>query len=447
VSLITERARSHNDSQPQKKPPLRVAFFWLGAFYFIYCARPEDWVKALGYAPMAKITAIMALFGLFFSMGKTPRRLSDLPREAVYLLIMIALLFVSALFSPIWRGGAFFNTLNFSKMYVAWVLTFLLITTHERLRRIISIQALAVAAVSAIAIVKGHSVPRLNGVIGGVYSNPNDLAFAIVLNFPFCLAFFVRTKQLFRRMLWGGGMLMMGAALVLTASRAGFIDFLISGTVCLWHFGIKGRRLYLIVSTVFIGTLLLLLAGGRLKERFYGLAGSTDTEVEDVANGSYEERRELMVKSLEGIAHYPILGMGMNNFMVYSGHWKEVHAVYLQIAVEGGIPVLILFLLFLKRGFANLNELRRMRHLDVDTKLFVGALHSSLIGFVVGACFAPEAYQYFTYFAICYTSVLFAIVKEREKTEPASGVWRVQNALSAEPTVSGNVYAREHFHG
>jgi hypothetical protein len=35
----------------------------------------------------------------------------------------------------------------------------------------------------------------------------------------------------------------------------------------------------------------------------------------------------------------------------------------------------------------------------------------------VGALFAPEAYQFFPYFAVAYTSVLLAIAKERE-SEP-----------------------------
>jgi hypothetical protein len=66
---------------------------------------------------------------------------------------------------------------------------------------------------------------------------------------------------------------------------------------------------------------------------------------------------------------------------------------------------------------------------DEQTELFISALHSSLIGFGVGALFAPEAYQYFPYFAVAYTSVLLAIAKEKEPVateagEPALGQLR-----------------------
>lgn len=400
----------------REKEVLRGAFFWLSAFYFVYCARPADSISFLSYIPLAKITGILAFLALVMTAGKTPRRFKDLPKEASYLVAMLALLFASSFLSPIWRGGAFFTTLDLAKMYVAWILTFLLITSLSRLRRIIFIQCASVAVVSLVAIVKGHSIPRLSGVIGGFYSNPNDMAFAIVLSLPFCLAFLLTAKGAFRKVLWSFGMLCMAAALVLTASRAGFIDLLVAGTVCLWDFGIRGRRLYLIAGTAFVGIILLATAGRPLMKRFAAISGdSVNSQMEATAHESYEERKFLMFKAIEAIEHYPILGVGPGDFVVYSGKWKDVHASYLQIAADGGIPVLILYLLFFARGFANLSFLRKMKDLPSEAMLFTGALTSSLVGFAIGACFAPEAYQFFPYFTVCYTSVLFAIVTENQR--------------------------------
>jgi hypothetical protein len=42
-------------------------------------------------------------------------------------------------------------------------------------------------------------------------------------------------------------------------------------------------------------------------------------------------------------------------------------------------------------------------------------LQSSLVGFVVGACFAPEAYQFFPYFAVAFTATLLQTIKEQEQ--------------------------------
>jgi len=371
----------------------------------------------MGFIPLAKITGALAALSLFFSVGKTQRQLRELPREGRFLLVLVFILFVSAFLSPVWKGGAFFNTLDFSKVCVVWILTFLLVTTLSRLRRIIFLQSLSVAVIAFVAIAKGHSVPRLYGVIGGVYSNPNDMAFAIVLSIPFCLAFLLTAHGLFRKAAWCLAVIVMATALIMTASRAGFIDLLIAGMVLLWQFGVKGKRFYLIGAAILISVGLLLVAGKHLAVRFNGIFESGDSGLQDTAHESYEERKLLMMKALEAVAHYPLLGVGAGDFVVYSGLWKDVHASYLEIAADGGIAVLMLYLMFFARGFANLRALRRKQNLDAETVLFVGALKSSLVGFVVGACFAPEAYQYLPYFTVCYTSVLLAMTQERERSE------------------------------
>jgi O-antigen ligase len=271
-----------------------------------------------------------------------------------------------------------------------------------------------VVVVCAVALVRGNSAARLEGVLGhGIYGNPNDLAFAIVLSLPFALAFMVTARNAVIKVLWLCGMLVMAFAIFMTASRAGFIDLVISGSVTLYYFAIKGKRFYLILATALVGVVVMAAAGGKLYDRFAALSGDSTTD--QSAYGSYEQRKYLMVRALDGIAHYPIFGIGVHNFPSYSGAWRDVHMTYLQICVEGGIAVLILYLMFFWRAFKNLKILRQRKNLDPDIVLFIGALQSSLVGFVVGACFAPEAYQYFPYFAVAFTATLLQTVKEQEQ--------------------------------
>ena len=248
--------------------------------------------------------------------------------------------------------------------------------------------------------------------MGGIYGNSNDLAFAIVLTLPFALAFLVTSSSVFKKAIWALGIFIMMAALFLTASRAGFIDLVIAGTVTMWHFGVRGKRPKLIAGVVIAGLLLMAVAGGKLYDRFRDLSG--DSIAEESAYGSYQDRKYLMLRALDGIEHYPVLGLGAGNFQSYSLVWRQVHMTYLQIAVEGGIPSLIIYLLFFRCGFKNLRIMRKAKNLDAQTVLFVGALHSSLIGFAVGALFAPEAYQFFPFFAVAFTSTLLQTLKENE---------------------------------
>jgi len=432
------------EAEARRPASLNGAFFWLSAFYFVYCARPEEWIPGLLFIPLAKISGFLALLGLLTSLGRTQRKFRDLPQESGYLLALICLLFLSALLSPVWKGGAVSHTLDFAKVYVIWILTFLLVTDFKKLRRLIYIQTASVAVISAVSILKGHSRERLEGVIGGIYSNPNDLAFAIVLTLPFCLAFVLSAKRLVVKVCWTAAVALMGLTLFMTASRAGFIMLVVSGIVCLWHFGVKGRRFYLIGISALAVVVLLAVAGGPLFTRMSSFSGNANTELGEIAYDSYEARKFLMYRAIDEIKSHPILGLGVGDFQVVSGDWHDVHMTYLQVAVEGGIPALILYLLFFFSGFRNVNKLLRRRDLDSPTRLFVGGLHGSMIGFVVGASFAPEAYQFFPYFAVGYTSVLVAMMKDGESaTEPVArtswrnrpGTWRAVPNKPAASTV------------
>lgn len=399
----------------RKPKEAAAAFFWLSIFFLVYSTRPEDWIPGLSYVPLAKISIVFAMIALFVAMGRTKRTLKDLPRESKYLLAMIVLMLLFAPLSPVWKGGALLRAFDFAKVYVGWVLTYLLVTNLDRLRRLILIQSVSVALVAVISVVKGSSQLRLHGVLNGIYGNPNDLAFAIVLTIPLILLLLLTSKNLVQRMLWSGSMVIMLYTLFLTASRAGFIDLIISASVALWFFGVKGKRPQLILASTVVGVLLLLVAGRHLGERWVAISGSNiDSSEKMTAYFTYQERKFLMVKALEGILHYPLTGVGTGVFPAYSGHWKTVHMTYLQIAAEAGIPVLVLYLLFFGCGFRKLRSLLRRADPKSDVTMFSWALYCCLLGFAVGACFAPEAYQFFPYFTVAYISALSATVREKE---------------------------------
>lgn len=427
--MAASRQALRDNATAGKPDPTTGAFFWLSAFFVVYCVRPEDWLPGLAYIPLAKISAIFAVIALVAAIGRTKRSFKDLPRESKYLLAMIALLFLWCPLSPVWKGGALMRTIEFAKVYIAWVLTYLLVTNVARLRRLIFIQASSVAVVALISMIKGSSGLRLQGVLNGIYGNPNDLAFAIVLTLPLILLLLLTSKNTFLKVLWGGSMLIMLYTLFLTASRAGFIDLIISAPIALWFFGVKGKRPQLIIVSLVMGVMLLVVAGRHLRDRLVATTGSNiESAEEQTAYGSYEERKFLMFRALYGIVHYPLTGVGTGVFPAYSTRWKQVHMTYLQIAVEGGLPVLILYLLFFRTGFKKLRNLLRKPDPNSEVTLFAWALCCCLVGFVVGACFAPEAYQFFPYFTVAYISALTATVQEKE---------REAKARETAPAVSG----------
>jgi hypothetical protein len=132
---------------------LVAAFTALLLFMFIYCARPEEWIPGLSAVPLAKVAGTMAFLALLFSLRQIRLRL---PREVLYLALLIGQLFLACALSPIWRGGAFEKTLDFAKVLIVVIVISVAVNTLKRLHLLIFTQAASVAAIAAVTLWKGH---------------------------------------------------------------------------------------------------------------------------------------------------------------------------------------------------------------------------------------------------------------------------------------------------
>ena len=412
-------------SMPWKKPKLSrhkllvEAYLSLMLFMVVYCARPEDWIPGLSNIPLAKIAGILALVAFAFSLGKIRQRL---PNEVILVILLTAQLFVTVPMSPVWRGGALNTTLDFAKLVIIVPVMVMAVNTATRLHRLLFIQAASVATISAVAVWKGHMLGgRLTGVLKGNYSNSNDLALAIVISLPLCLALLFLSRSVSSKIAWAVATLVMAYAVFLTGSRGGFLALAVTTAVCLWEFAIRGRRIYLLVIVALVSIALCLSSNRMLSDR---LKSTFDSE-NDVASayGSAEQRQHLFWRSLEVTLEHPLFGVGPGNFPIISDSWLVTHNSYTQMSSEGGIPALVLYVMVLWAGFKNLRRTRKLSGTNKEAKLFAGALHASLAGFVVGSLFASCAYQFFPYFLVAYTTVLLRIAKEQAarsaRVEPA----------------------------
>jgi len=413
------RGRSHElIAMPSTgRGPLFGAFAALLLFMVIYCARPEDWIPGLAAVPLAKVTGGLALLSLVFSLGRVRARLT---LEVWFLIMLIGHLFLTVPMSPVWRGGAFQTTLQFSNVLVIVVVIALVVNTEKRLRQLVFIQAASVGAIAGVTIWKGRSLGgRLEGMLGGYYSNPNDLALAIVITLPLCLPLLFLTKRKTSKIAWMLAMLVMTYAVFVTGSRGGFIALVFAAIVCLWEFAVRGRRPYLLLITAVAGLIFWQFSSDTLRER---LAATFDPEAQREVNtgvgkngsayGSSEERKLLFWRSIAVTEEHPLFGVGPGNFEQLSGRWLETHNAYTQISSEGGVPALFLYVLILLYGLKNVRATKRLASSQTETSMMAGGLQASLVGYIVGSVFNSAAYQFFPYFLVAYTTALFFIAKE-----------------------------------
>jgi putative inorganic carbon (HCO3(-)) transporter len=391
-----------------RRIPLAGAYVSLLLFMVVYCARPEDWIPGLSVVPLAKITGILALLTLMFSLKQFRYAL---PREVVYLILLVGQLLLAAAMSPVWRGGAVQKTLDFAKVLLIVIVMSVAVNTAIRLRRLIFIQATSVAVIAAVAVWKGRLLlGRLEGTLGAYYSDPNDLALAIIISLPLCLALLFLSRGVLQRVGWAVAILLMLYAVISTGSRGGFVSLIVTAVVFLWDFAIRGRRRYLLALAMLAGVVLWQSSSGLLVGRLKGTFNfEGDTAVTEA---SAEARKQLFLRSVDVTKQHPLFGVGPGNFQEISGFWHETHNSLTQMSSEGGVAAFVLYVLILGCGFKNLIATKRLARGRTESSLLARALLASLAGYAVGSFFLSVAYAFFPYFLVGYTTALFQIAKK-----------------------------------
>jgi O-antigen ligase len=393
---------------PDQQERSRMGYWTMVVFSFLYYFRPGDIIPGIAPLHLAKVAAFFAIFALLLGANRLHSR--KLPGEVKIILALFVWLVITIPFAS-WRGGSFAVVFfEFARIVIVVVTLVLTVTRFVELRRLILMQALGVSLMTfAAVIVNNRMQGRLAGMGDGLLSNPNDLAMNIALNWPLCLAFLLTGRGVVKKMFWATTMLVMIYALMATYSRGGFMALAVAILICLWDFGIRGRRAYLLGIAVLGLAGMLVVAPGNYVKRLETLFGKFQEG--DYDRGSAEARKELLEKSLVITATHPVFGIGPGNFPSYTGLWRVTHNTYTQLSSECGIPGLLLFFLLLRRAFLNLFYLRKMPRAPdkQEMHLYVSALSASFVAYLVGAFFSSSAYELFPYYMVIYTTLLYRL--------------------------------------
>lgn len=385
-------------------------FAALVVFFALYYYRPEDFIPVLMYLPMAKIAGVLALLALLGGMSGTK---VEIPKAIKLVWILLVQMMICIPFA-LWPGGALHTIFDkYAKgVVVAMVISMAIVEVRE-LRKLLWIQASAVALVTFLSIVTKHynEQGRLSGVQESILSNPNDLAINIAITFPLCVAFMLHTRGL-KKAIWGLSLAFMSLGVVLTASRSGLLALITSIGFCVWEYGIKGKRRRVVIATavlLVVGMTVALSSShyrARVESIFMGnVEGSGDS-------GSIAARTELLKKSIWVAITHPLVGVGPGCFPIVDKAWHVAHNAYTELAAEAGIPALVLFLMIIGAAFKNIVQVRQSREYreDPEFRLFTQALWAGLAAYVIGSCFASTEYNLYPYFVVGYTCALVRII-------------------------------------
>jgi len=386
-----------------------VAFGALMAFIIVSLTAPQSFVPALAPFRLALLTGASAVVALFVDAFVRHRPLLTRSRETWVAVCLAIWATVSVVFSY-WPGGSVMLLPDFLKTLVAFWLLGTLVDTPARLRSIawmLSVLAVPLAMTGIRNFLSGafmtesvHLVQRIRGYDAPLTDNPNDLALMLNLILPLTIALLLIERRPRARVLLTGMALISVAAILLTFSRAGFLTLVITALLYGRRLFTGARRGWVVAAVV-----LELVAASWLPSNYVDRLG-TITNIEADPTGSAQERwRDTVAATSFALAH-PMLGagFGMNAIALNEtrgAFWKAVHNVYLQVAVELGLPGLILFLLFVVGSFKSVRAVLRGTAGDpASSDLFrlADGLYISLIAFAVEALFHPVAYQLYFYY-------------------------------------------------
>jgi hypothetical protein len=401
-SAVVAQAATH------LRPAHALTFVGLLLFTFVLFYRPYE------YIPVPKTLAFWfatVTLAVFFPLQLAAEgSLTARPRE-VNLVLLFA---VTGLLSiPLAKGSPGEAWATFSDIFLRAVLIFIVIInavrTERRLRWMLLLSVGSAVALSAAALydfrsgrltVEGY---RVEGSLGGIFENPNDMALHLVTMIPIALAMGFGSRGLLRKAFYWGASALMVAGTVVTYSRGGFLALAASTLVLAWMLGRRNR--FAVVAGACVLTLgLLVLAPGNYGARIFSIYDrSLDTY------GSADARQALLMRSVLVALRNPLFGVGMGNFAYVSFRNQVTHNAYTQVAAEMGAAALVIYTLYIVTPLRRLRVVVRETFETRRTSRFyylAAGLVASLVGYMVASFFASVAYYWNIYYLVGYAVCL-----------------------------------------
>jgi O-antigen ligase len=398
-----------------------LAFAGVYLFTLMLYARPNDLFPVLGAFPLVKIVSISVLLIYIGSKISAGERLSVWTLEMTMLMVIAAmgLLLMPIAVSP--QQSIDMLTDTYLKTVIIFILMINLIDTRQRIFSMWKLVVICGAALGVGAIksyINGEFAMkglRIEGLVGGMFENPNDLATALDLLLPFAVVLTLLSKGL-SRLFYLVCAAVLAIGVLFTLSRGGFLGLIASSGVLLWKLG-RSRRLKTTLGVALIcGILLAVMPGG------YGARITTIFNNEQDATGSAQQRRELLERAASVAISRPIVAVGMGNFHIYSIKEKAAHNSYLEIAAELGVMGLIAYLILILAPLRSLHRIERqtrgMRTKSEREMYWLSvSIQAAFIAYMVCSFFASIQYLWYLYYTAAYAVALRQIHAAEELEE------------------------------
>lgn len=407
----TELASGAKDTGEQGAIP----YYFVLLFSFYLLARPEDFFRSLRNIKFALILGSAAIFT--WALGVFSGQIKFRKSRELNLMMGLTVWFILGLPFSFWPSRAIHHLTNeWVKIVMIFVVLTQLITSTRRLRHLLWIMFLSglLATAGTMLLGVGHMEDlvdrdgRVMGITRGFfYGNYLGIAAGVVV--PYLVAVLIHTRSFFKQLMLVGCFAAMVYMIVLTASRGNLINIVVT-LLLVWAIMLRNSMKAKLIGVLFVIGIVLSVAVAPQAfwvrvGTLWGSEASVSDAAGDIAVESSRARKELFIQSLKASAAWPVFGLGMGNFLHYSGETSGIplgtHNTFTQASAEGGIPALVMFVMLLATGITRMRRMVRgcegRPELAQEMSL-ANATIVSLISFMIGACFAHLAWEYYVYY-------------------------------------------------
>jgi len=344
--------------------------------------------------------------------------------KIMFIYLVLSLPFVE------WPGSVVKSGIpSYIKAVVFYFFTIALVTDEKKLRKFMFVfllcQTLRVIEPVFLHITTGYwgsrasmgnweAMDRLSGAPSDVV-NPNGLAFIILMVFPF--VHYLTAVNWKNKVIYLALTPMLIYALLLTASRTGFVCLLVILAAIWW----KSQKRMLLSALLVVG---FVVSAGfvttDLKDRYMSLV-SKDTKNAKTAEGRWTGLKE----NLSVAMRKPLFGHGLGTSAEananYGSFGKIAHNLYAEILQEIGIIGLIIFIMFVKSVIVNFKQSLKVMRTATDEMVFIRALTNGMqVWIFMNIIFGLASYGFSSYewYLFAGLSVVLKRVVEAKGVEP-----------------------------
>lgn len=360
-------------------------FIGLMNYLILLYLRPQEFIPGFEQLPIMLIVGggTAALVALHMTIKKTTLGLRNVPQHWLVLWFFLAIAVSHMAHLEI--SGTADAVQWFLNVVILYFLVATLVYNEKRLRLTMVLLLIMTVFLAVQGIyqfftgvgIAGQQLFQHRIVSIGIFSDPNDLALALLIILPFPMLLVLESPSLFVRVICFVAAAAIALTIFLSESRGGILSL--------------GLLMALIFSKRY-GWRMGVAAGVLMTVVIFAL-GPSRMENLSPEEASAFGRVQAWTVAFDLVRHFPLFGVGAREFTHY--HNKTAHNSFLLCAAELGFfglfPWMFLFLVSIKGlFFVNRNcDEGRLRSLALPAD----AVMLGLIGFFVGAMFLSRTYN------------------------------------------------------